>query len=104
MLLKEPDCGLRQRTAEAVRSRWVDLKAVPHVNPRHPGNDRSSMSCAGLRKTTLRGYQTWGRMRRGKALPPMDIQPPPRFSFLHPDLYQRRETPRVERRFGHSEI
>src|SRR6266576_811499 len=91
---KECDCGLCQRTAEAVRSRWMGLKAVPHVNPRQSGKDPSTMSCAGFCKTTLRGYQTWGRMRRGTALPPMDTQSPPRFSFPHPDLYQRRETPR----------
>ena len=90
---KKRDCGLCQRTAEAVRSRWMGLKAVPYVNPRHSGKDQSTMSCAGLCKTTLRGYQTWGHMRRGKALPPMDTQSPPRF-FPHPDLYQRRETPR----------
>lgn len=51
--------------------RW-GLKAVPHVNPRQSGKGQSTRSCAGLCKATLRGYQAWGRKRRGKALSPMD--------------------------------
>jgi hypothetical protein len=57
--------GRRQRarlrltpTNRTVRSRWRDLKAVPHVNPRHSEYDRPTMSCASLCKVTSRGYQT----------------------------------------------